>query len=262
VASARPRRAGGLGVTTSDREELLVVRDLAKRFGGVDALRNLSFTVRRGEILSIIGPNGAGKTTLFNVMTGFLRPDQGTVDFLHRKITGTSPEVIARLGFVRTFQASRVFPTMSVVDNVLAAALACAPSRRQALTRVRDALDHFGSRLHGYAERPAGTLSFANRRRVEIARALACHPVLLALDEPTAGMNPAETQEMMSLIVALRRAGITIVVIEHDMTVVMGISDRIVVLNHGELLMEGTPDQVWNNPRVVEAYLGGEPASA
>jgi branched-chain amino acid transport system ATP-binding protein len=249
-------------VTAPDGGELLVVRELAKRFGGVQALRDLSFTVRRGEILSVIGPNGAGKTTLFNVMTGFLRPDRGTVRFLHRNITGKAPELIARLGFVRTFQASRVFPTMSVVDNVMAAALAGAPGARQARERVREALDRFGSRLYGYADRAAGTLSFANRRRLEIARALACRPVLLALDEPSAGMNPAETQEMMSLIVALRQAGITSLVIEHDMTVVMGISDRILVLDHGELLMEGAPDEVWNNPRVVEAYLGGEPARA
>ncbi len=237
---------------------LLAVDGVSKRFGGVQALNGLSFEVYPGEIVSLIGPNGAGKTTLFNVATGFSRADAGRITFDGRDVTRDSPEAICRAGLVRTFQASRVFPRMTVIRNVMVGALSWASGLDEAERAARQVFDHFGSRLHEYAERRVGTLSFANRRRAEIARALACRPKLLALDEPTAGMNPTETREIMDLIRKLRDGGLTILVIEHDMTLVMGISDRIVVADHGELLTTGRPEEVRSNPRVIEAYLGRE----
>jgi ABC-type branched-subunit amino acid transport system ATPase component len=237
---------------------LLAIDGVSKRFGGVQALNGLSFEVYPGEIVSLIGPNGAGKTTLFNVATGFSRADAGRVTFDGRDVTRDSPEAICRAGLVRTFQASRVFPRMTVIRNVMVGALSWASGLKEAERAARQVFDHFGSRLHEYAERRVGTLSFANRRRAEIARALACRPKLLALDEPTAGMNPTETREIMDLIRKLRDGGLTILVIEHDMTLVMGVSDRIVVVDHGELLTTGRPDEVRTNTRVIEAYLGRE----
>lgn len=241
---------------------LLAVEQVSKRFGGVRALSEVSLEVRQGEVLSLIGPNGAGKTTLFNVITGFIRPDAGQVFFGQRNISDLPPEAICRRGLVRTFQASRVFGRMSLLGNVMVGAMSWAPSLAEAEEAARGALDFFGARMQQYLYRPAGKLSFANRRRAEIARALATRPTLLALDEPTAGMNPAETQELMQLILSLRGSGLTVFVIEHDMTLVMGISDRIVVLNQGELLTEGRPEAVRNNPKVIEAYLGRPTAPA
>lgn len=241
---------------------LLAVEQVSKRFGGVRALSEVSLEVRQGEVLSLIGPNGAGKTTLFNVITGFIRPDAGQVFFGQRNISDLPPEAICRRGLVRTFQASRVFGRMSLLGNVMVGAMSWAPSLAEAEEAARGALDFFGARMQQYLHRPAGKLSFANRRRAEIARALATRPTLLALDEPTAGMNPAETQELMQLILSLRGSGLTVFVIEHDMTLVMGISDRIVVLNQGELLTEGRPEAVRNNPKVIEAYLGRPTAPA
>ena len=237
-------------------DALLAAAALSKRFGGVHAVNGISLEVRAGEIVSLVGPNGAGKTTVFNLVTGFIRPDAGRVTFRGRDVTGMAPEKLCRLGLVRTFQASRVFGDMRVEDNVKVGAMVRGGTGAAIEQGARDALDPFGARMHEYLDRPAAKLSFANRRRVELARALATRPVLLAMDEPTAGMNPAETRELMDLIRRLRDGGLTVLVIEHDMTLVMGISDRVIVLDHGELLTEGPPEAVRANPRVIEAYLG------
>ncbi len=240
---------------------LLQIESIRKSFGGLKAVKDVSFSIERNEIVSVVGPNGAGKTTLFNLLTGFIKPDGGQITLDGRRIDGCNPETVCRAGFVRTFQSSRVFPHMSVLDNVTIGALSrfkdVASARREALS----IFDFFGSRLHDYSSRAAGTLSWANRTRVEIARALACRPFLIGLDEPTAGMNPAETNEISELIVKLRDEGVTVLVIEHDMSLVMRVSDRIVVLHHGELLMQGTPPEVRGNAKVMEAYLGNGSSS-
>lgn len=240
---------------------LLEVKSIKKSFGGLKAVKDVSFSIERNEIISVVGPNGAGKTTLFNLLTGFIKPDDGQISLAGRRIEGFSPEKVCRAGFVRTFQSSRVFPNMSVIDNVTVGALSrfndVPTARREALT----ILDFFGSQLHDCADRFAGTLSWANRTRVEIARALACRPQLIGLDEPTAGMNPAETNEISELIVKLRNEGVTVLVIEHDMSLVMRVSDRVVVLHHGELLMQGSPAEVRSNTKVMEAYLGNGSSS-
>lgn len=242
---------------------ILIVRSLQKSFGGLRAVKDVSFAIAPKEIVSVVGPNGAGKTTLFSLLTGFIRPDAGEITLNGQRIDGRTPEAVCRAGLVRTFQSSKVFPQMSVLDNVTIGALSrlgnVAAAKREALA----IFDLFGARLHECAERPAGTLSWANRTRVEIARALACRPHLIGLDEPTAGMDPAETREIADLIVRIRNEGTTVLVIEHDMNLVMRVSDRIVVLHHGELLMEGSPAEVRNSPQVMEAYLGtGSTAAA
>lgn len=243
-------------------DALLATAGLSKRFGGVHAVNRISLEVRAGEIVSLVGPNGAGKTTVFNLVTGFIRPDVGRVTFRGRDITGMTPEKLCRLGLVRTFQASRVFGDMRAEDNVKVGAMVRGGTEAAIEKGARDALDLFGTRMHQYLDRHAAKLSFANRRRLELARALATRPVLLAMDEPTAGMNPAETRELMDLIRRLRDGGLTVLVIEHDMTLVMGISDRVIVLDHGELLTEGPPEAVRADLRVIEAYLGRPTAAA
>jgi ABC-type branched-subunit amino acid transport system ATPase component len=250
---------------------LLEVAGVTKRFGGVGALTGLDVTVEAGEIVSVIGPNGAGKTTLFELISGNLVPDAGDIRFEGRSLVGLPPHEIARRGIGRTFQASRVFAHMSVLDNTLVGAharlrygvvdaLARTPRAVRAERRAREAalalLGLFGSRLVPRADDFVITLSFANRRRAEIARALASEPRLLLLDEPAAGMNPSEKREMAGHIRAIRDLGQTVVLIEHHMQTVMEISDRVVVLDHGEKIAEGPPAVIRHEPRVVEAYLG------
>src|SRR6185312_7264449 len=235
--------------------------------------------VNEGEIVSVIGPNGAGKTTLFNLITGIYRPETGTIAFDGRSIVGLEPHQICQRGISRTFQTLRLFLNMSVKDNVMAAAyghtragvfraMLRTPGMRREEREIeelaRQRLAFFGERLMGYRwEQPAYSLSYANRRRLEIARATATNPRLLLLDEPAAGMNPAETHEITELIGKLRNeGGYTILVIEHDMHVVEGISDRVVALDHGVKIAEGTFEQVATNPQVVEAYLGRPAARA
>jgi branched-chain amino acid transport system ATP-binding protein len=258
---------------TPEREALLEVGDLSLSFGGLLVLDHLDLVVREGEIVSVIGPNGAGKTTLFNVITGVYPPDEGDILFAGESIVGLEPNVIARRGVARTFQTLRLFLNMTVKENVMAAAyghtkagmvrsvLRTPGMRREEREIERTAeerLAFFGDRLVGYRWRqPAYSLSYANRRRLEIARATAAQPRLLLLDEPAAGMNPVETHEITELIGRLRdEGGYTILVIEHDMHVVEGISDRVVALDHGEKIAEGSFDQVATDARVVEAYLG------
>jgi ABC-type branched-subunit amino acid transport system ATPase component len=252
---------------------LLECRGLTKSFGGLAALQDLDLEVSPGEIVSVIGPNGAGKTTLFNVVTGIYEPDQGEVWFDGHDITGLKPNQITKLGVARTFQTVHLFPNMTVLENAMVgqhcrtraglfASILRLPWQRAEEERVRakarQALAFFGPRLTGYREeQPASALSYANRRRLEIARALATEPKLLLLDEPTAGMNPVETQELTRLIGKMRdELGLTILVIEHDMRVVKGVSDRVVALDYGRKIAEGSYEEVAHDERVIEAYLG------
>jgi branched-chain amino acid transport system ATP-binding protein len=252
---------------------LLQLEGVSKAFGGLLCIDRLDLDVREGEIVSVIGPNGAGKTTLFNLITGMYRPDKGDIRLDGESIVGVSPHKITNRGVARTFQTLRLFLNMSVKDNVMAATYGrthasllesilrlprARREQRESNVLAEEKLAFFGQRLMGYRwNQPAYSLSYANRRRLEIARATATNPRILLLDEPAAGMNPVETHEITELIGQLRReGGYTILVIEHDMHVVEGISDRVVALDHGEKIAEGTFEQVATDPRVVEAYLG------
>jgi ABC-type branched-subunit amino acid transport system ATPase component len=254
-------------------EPLLELRGVGKSFGGLACLSELNLHVDEGEIVSVIGPNGAGKTTLFNVITGVYRPDEGEILFEGESIVGLEPHEVTNRGVARTFQTLRLFLNMSVRENVMAvqygrtkanvfeAMLRLPRARREEREirrRAEEKLSFFGQRLVGYRwDQPAYSLSYANRRRLEIARAMATEPRILLLDEPAAGMNPSETHEITELIGKLRKEGkYTILVIEHDMHVVEGISDRVVALDHGVKIAEGSFDAVATDPRVVEAYLG------
>ena len=254
-------------------EKLLDLQGVSMAFGGLKCIQGLDLHVDDGEIVSVIGPNGAGKTTLFNLVTGVYQPTEGDIIFAGSSIKGLEPHQITRRGIARTFQTLRLFLNMSVRDNVMAAAyghtkagvfrsMLRTPGMRREEREIRELaekrLAFFGERLMGYRwDQPAYSLSYANRRRLEIARATAANPRLLLLDEPAAGMNPKETQEITELIAKLRsEAGYTILVIEHDMHVVEGISDRVVALDHGLKIAEGTFEEVATSPQVVEAYLG------
>jgi branched-chain amino acid transport system ATP-binding protein len=252
---------------------LLEIRGLVKRFGGLNAVDGVDLDIETGEILSVIGPNGAGKTTLFNVVTGLYAPDGGSIVFDGHSLAGLKPNQVCSLGISRTFQTVRLFSNMTVLENamvgqhcrtrsgVVGAVLRLPRTRaeEQAVReQARSALSFFGSRLASFREdQPAMALSYANRRRLEIARAMATDPKLILLDEPTAGMNPRETEEMIGLIGKLRdERGFTIVVIEHDMRLVRGVSDRVVALDYGRKVAEGSFDEVSSDVRVIEAYLG------
>jgi branched-chain amino acid transport system ATP-binding protein len=254
-------------------EALLELKQVRKSFGGLQCINDLDLEVRQGEILSVIGPNGAGKTTLFNLVTGIYEPDSGDILLDGESLVGLPPHKITNRGIARTFQTLRLFLNMSVKENVMAATygstrasifesmLRLPRARREERETNRlaeEKLSFFGQRLMGYRwDQPAYSLSYANRRRLEIARATATKPRLLLLDEPAAGMNPVETHEITELIAKLRdEGGYTVLVIEHDMHVVEGISDRVVALDHGEKIAEGTFEEVATSPRVVEAYLG------
>ena len=255
---------------------VLNLSSLSLSFGGLRALSELDLRVGDGEIVSLIGPNGAGKTTVFNVITGVYEPSAGDVVFAGKSIAGLAPHSIARMGVARTFQSLRLFLNMSVMENVLAATYGKTKAmplesvlrlprarreEREARELAADVLSFFGQRLAGYRwDQPAYSLSYANRRRLEIARALATQPRLLLLDEPAAGMNPAETHEITELIARLcTERDLAIVVIEHDMHVVASCSNRVVALDHGVKIAEGGFDHVANHPAVVEAYLGRDP---
>ena len=262
---------------------LLQIQTLSRHFEGVRAVDGVSFTVHQGETISIIGPNGAGKTTLFNLITGQDQPTAGEIRFEGQSLVGLPADRFAARGLARTFQHGRVFGNLSVLDNVLVGAHArrqmaqsrwplggllkelfgalvrppAAKSEEAELRREAEAiLALFGNRLTPRKNHPAYSLSYANRRRVEMARALALQPRLLLLDEPTAGMNPTETAEVLEFIRLLKGHGLTILLIEHKLSLVMQLSDRVIVMDNGQKIAEGSPEAIRTNPRVIEAYLG------
>jgi branched-chain amino acid transport system permease protein len=281
--TAVPSRGGFTGALAQRSpvdltQPLLEIRGLSKSFGGIRAVAGLDLTVMPGRIVAAIGPNGSGKTTLFNLVTGLIKPDAGRVLFAGEDVTGLAPHVIVERGIARTFQNLRLFANMTVTDNVLVGTHARTATgalgavirppgvrREEEAARARAArvLGLFGNRLLPRAAHLARTLSYANRRRLEIARALVSEPTLLLLDEPTAGMNPTETLELTDQIRSLRDAGITILLIEHKLGVVNEIADHVVVLDHGEKIAEGAPEEVHRNEEVLRAYLGRKiPAAA
>jgi branched-chain amino acid transport system ATP-binding protein len=255
---------------------VLALTQLSLAFGGLRALSELELTLADREVVSVIGPNGAGKSTIFNVITGVYEPTSGDVVFGGQSIAGRPQHKIAQLGIARTFQSLRLFMNMTVLENVMAATYGhtratpvesvlrlpwARREEREAKELAEDVLSFFGQRLAGYRwDQPAYSLSYANRRRLEIARALATKPRVLLLDEPAAGMNPTETHEITELIGRLREErNVAILVIEHDMHVVAGCSDRVIALDHGIKIAEGDFDRVANHPAVVEAYMGRDP---
>ena len=233
---------------------LLEVANLSKDFGGLRAVSRLSFFVEAGEILGLIGPNGAGKTTVFNLITGFLRPTIGDIRLAGRSLVGLKPHAVTQRGVARTFQIVKPFPRLSVKENVTLAAFMRLPARRDAETEACRRLDQMGLLAKGKSL--ASDLTLAEQKRLEMARALATRPRLLLLDEPMGGLNPKEVEDASVLVGEIRDTGVTVILVEHVMRAIMRISDRVVVIHHGEKIADGSPDQVVRNPDVIAAYLG------
>ncbi|MDO9082962.1 MAG: ABC transporter ATP-binding protein [Humidesulfovibrio sp.] len=235
---------------------LLEVNSVSMFFGGLAALSGVSFGVEKGEILALIGPNGAGKTTLFNCVNGFYKPSLGTLSFKGQKISGLEPHVVCKKGLARTFQVVKPLQRMSVLDNVVCSAFLRTKTRAEAVDLALETLEFTG--LIDDKDVISKGLPLGMRKRLEIARALATKPEMILLDESFAGLNPAELDVSIKIIQGIKAKGITIMIIEHHMKVIMSISDRIVVLNYGQKIAEGSPEEIRSNPLVVEAYLGAE----
>jgi branched-chain amino acid transport system ATP-binding protein len=233
---------------------LLEVSNLSKDFGGLHAVSRLSFTVEAGEILGLIGPNGAGKTTVFNLITGFLPPTHGEIRLEGGSLVGLKPHAVTQRGVARTFQIVKPFPKLSVKENVALAAFMRLPARRDAEVEACRMLDQVG--LSAKQESLASDLTLAEQKRLEMARALATRPRLLLLDEPMGGLNLTEVEDASALVVQIRDAGVTVILVEHVMRAIMRISHRVVVIHHGEKIADASPDQVVRNPDVITAYLG------
>ena len=255
--------------TSQEVQDLLQIQGLSKHFGGVPALMEVSFGAGAGRVTALIGPNGAGKTTLLNCLSGVLPPDRGAIWFAGRNLAGLPAHQVARLGIARTFQNLRLFPRLNVLDNVLCGltvvasdslwqALLRPPGLRHRERRLRlaalEALDIFG--LAGKMDLPAGVLPYGDKKRLELARVFVSRPILALLDEPVAGLNPEETGEIAGLLRQLRQQGNSMLLVEHDMDLVMGVADQVVVLDGGRLIASGPPEEVRTNPLVLEAYLG------
>lgn len=235
---------------------LLEVNGLTKQFSGLMAVKDVDFCVRTGEILGLIGPNGAGKTTLFNLISGFLKPTKGKISFKGKDLKGVTPPGVCRLGITRTFQIVKPLPQLTVLENVMVGAFSKISDAKEAKKLALDTLEFTGQIQ--YKNSLGSSLTLGMRKRLEVSRALATQPDLLLLDECMAGLNSKEIAEAVHLIMQIRERGITLVVIEHVMKAIMSISDRIVVINYGEKIMEGMPEAVCNDPGVIQAYLGAD----
>lgn len=237
-------------------EILLEAHEVTKRFGGLVAVNRANITVKRGKITGLIGPNGAGKTTFFNLLSGFMVPDEGEILFKGHRINGMRPSNICKLGMTRTFQIVKPFPELTVLENVMIGAFnhtSSAAKAKEIALRILELVEY-----RDYAEMSAGSLPVAGRKRVEVAKALATEPELLLLDEVLAGLTPTEMWNMIAVLGKVRDSGITIVIVEHVMAVIMSLCDNIVVISYGENIADGPPEEISNNPRVLEAYLGSD----
>jgi len=235
-------------------EPILSLRNVSKAFGGLKAVNQVSFAVSAGEIVGLIGPTGAGKTTVFNLISGYDPPTEGNISFNGREIGGRKPFELAAMGIGRTFQIVKPFAGLSVLDNVTVASYLRYPAQRDARRKAREVLEFIG--MGDRADIPAAGLTLAGRKRLEIGKALALEPKLILLDEVVAGLNPTEADQTVQLILSIRESGVTTLIVEHIMRVIMGISHRVVVLNYGSLIAQGAPEEVVRDSQVIEAYLG------